>query len=460
MNPLLRIASAVSTIAVLVALTVLGIKASGWGEVVRAGPGDVTLVAIDMANDVVATNEEDSGGTGTGTANCGDAADNDGDTLTDGDDPDCWENNEDSVGAIDGCGSIPNVGTPGSATVEPGTDLWFDLFVQGVDSSDKIMSYQFDIDYDPAIVEIIGVVAIDGTATEDALGGIADGDISILSRIDSYGGAGFDSSGTETALPSLPDNDGSFTTHGVDGTDSSPAGGSQPDMHEPTDRAGVDDDNNGVIDDAEEGSPDGVLARIRARGIGTGVTPLTIPSVLGGADSNPDWIIANKDNVVVDIEGFSPGAVIVGEDTPVSDADSDCISDDIDNCPDDANADQADNDGEGLGDVCDPCPDEADCDGDEFTDYVEALIGTDPLADCPATSTADDEDPDAFPPDFDDNRVVNLTDVFQLLPPYFGSGVGDANYSERRDLAPDGYINITDVFNVLPPVFGSNCTPS
>jgi hypothetical protein len=29
----------------------------------------------------------------------------------------------------------------------------------------------------------------------------------------------------------------------------------------------------------------------------------------------------------------------------------------------------------------------------------------------------------------------------------------------RRDLAPDGVINITDVFNVLPPYFGSSCTP-
>ena len=45
------------------------------------------------------------------------------------------------------------------------------------------------------------------------------------------------------------------------------------------------------------------------------------------------------------------------------------------------------------------------------------------------------------------------------LPPYLGSGTGDPDYSERRDLFPDGVINITDVFKVLPPMFGSSCTP-
>lgn len=38
---------------------------------------------------------------------------------------------------------------------------------------------------------------------------------------------------------------------------------------------------------------------------------------------------------------------------PVADADLDGINDDIDNCIDDANPDQADSDGDGFGDVCD-----------------------------------------------------------------------------------------------------------
>nr|WP_290856299.1 thrombospondin type 3 repeat-containing protein [Flaviramulus sp.] len=37
----------------------------------------------------------------------------------------------------------------------------------------------------------------------------------------------------------------------------------------------------------------------------------------------------------------------------ITDTDGDGINDDVDNCPDTANADQADNDGDGLGDICD-----------------------------------------------------------------------------------------------------------
>lgn len=100
-----------------------------------------------------------------------------------------------------------------------------------------------------------------------------------------------------------------------------------------------------------------------------------------------------------------------------------------------------------------------DSDDDGYYDGDEAFMGTDHLTACPTTSTANDEDPDAWPPDFDDNQFVNITDVVQVIPPYFGSGEGDPDYSERRDLAPDGFINITDVVKVLPPVFGSSCTP-
>jgi hypothetical protein len=91
----------------------------------------------------------------------------------------------------------------------------------------------------------------------------------------------------------------------------------------------------------------------------------------------------------------------------------------------------------------------------------EGIIGTDATDNCP-----DDATDDAWPCDFDMNTVINITDVFNVLPPVFGSspavpdtnGDGIIDWSIRRDLWPDGVINITDVFLVLPPFFGSSCT--
>ncbi len=45
-----------------------------------------------------------------------------------------------------------------------------------------------------------------------------------------------------------------------------------------------------------------------------------------------------------------------------ADADEDGVADDADNCPADANADQANGDEDGVGDVCDNCPDDANAD--------------------------------------------------------------------------------------------------
>jgi len=64
------------------------------------------------------------------------------------------------------------------------------------------------------------------------------------------------------------------------------------------------------------------------------------------------------------------------------------------------------------------------------------------------------------------NKVINLGDVFNVLPPHFGSspsipdtnGDGIIDWSPRRDLVPDGFINLGDVFMVLPPYFGYMCT--
>jgi hypothetical protein len=100
-----------------------------------------------------------------------------------------------------------------------------------------------------------------------------------------------------------------------------------------------------------------------------------------------------------------------------------------------------------------------DRDGDGYYDSDEAFMGTDHLAACAITSTASDEPlPDAWPPDFNDDQVVNILDVLLVLPPFFGSTVaGGPPYTPRADLVPDGVINILDVLKVLPPYFGSFC---
>src|SRR4030042_6664718 len=97
-------------IGVVVAVLALALSTRGEGEVVHAGPGDVTLVAIDM---------------------------------------DITGNNDTTVGTIDDCKELANIG-----------DTWtFDLIVQGVDPADKIAGYQVDIDYDPSVIQVDSVIA-------------------------------------------------------------------------------------------------------------------------------------------------------------------------------------------------------------------------------------------------------------------------------------------------------------
>jgi hypothetical protein len=134
-----------------------------------------------------------------------------------------------------------------------------------------------------------------------------------------------------------------------------------------------------------------------------------------------------------------------------------------DNCRTVPNSDQANADGDDYGDACDGCPttitawptnglDDIDCDG--FDTPIENLIGTLFNQACAATPDPNDESPQAWPVDFDDNQIVDVTDVLTFKPYFFMQG--DAAPA-RHDIVPDDIIDVSDVLT-LKPFFFVSCS--
>ena len=186
-------------------------------------------------------------------------------------------NDDSTVGTIDNCISITN-----GATID------FDLVVKGVDPGDKIAGYQFDIDYNPSVITLDPLFT--GAVDADTRGSVAPNDVTMVSRINSTGGAGF------LHLSDLATNPNSMTVAAADGTSdayNNVVGVQAPPlMHEPDSATdGIDGDFDTVVDNAGEASQDGVLARVTIQAIANGTSPLTIPSAAGGADGFSDQII-------------------------------------------------------------------------------------------------------------------------------------------------------------------------
>ena len=232
-------------------------------------------------------------------------------------------------------------------------------------------------------------------------------------------------------------------------------GGTDTDGDTVLDRCDPDIDNDGVCNSGGP-LPDG--------------TPGTPP---GGCTPGPTTIdncptVPNADQS--DLDGDDIG------DACDADIDGDSISNDIDNCPTNSNLDQADLDGDGLGDACDSdidgdavtnaldnCPtlinpDQADfeadgigdrcddSDADNYMDYVELAVGTDPMVACGLN---------AWPPDFNSDGRVNIIDIGSFRP-HFNTTSGDADYSIRHDLTVDGTVNVMDL-GAIRFVFGTSC---
>ncbi len=97
----------------------------------------------------------------------------------------------------------------------------------------------------------------------------------------------------------------------------------------------------------------------------------------------------------------------------------------------------------------------ADSDGDGFTDAAEICVGTDLLDNCSADPIADNEPVDALPADTNDDRSVNMLDVFPMFP--FWLQPVPAPPGTRYDLNADGDVNMLDVFKMFP-VWLDTCT--
>ena len=95
----------------------------------------------------------------------------------------------------------------------------------------------------------------------------------------------------------------------------------------------------------------------------------------------------------------------------------------------------------------DGCPGD-DEDGDGWTDNAEAtFLGTNPALCCSQTGAANDEDPDPGPPDFNDNQVVGIDDIFFVASRFNATGGG--SYTPRAELASQNdVIGIDDIFAV------------
>ena len=161
--------------------------------------------------------------------------------------------------------------------------------------------------------------------------------------------------------------------------------------------------------------------------------------------------------------------------------------DGVDNCPNDSNADQANNDGASAGDACDTDDDNdgvpdttdncqfvanlsqadwnsngigdacEDTDGDSWTDVVELYTGSNQTLSCAATTEDQDEATNATPTDMNNDRLINILDLSYVIP-MLHKHPGEGGWDIRMDYDMNGVINILDLSFYVGRI-GDSCTP-
>jgi hypothetical protein len=215
------------------------------------------------------------------------------------------------------------------------------------------------------------------------------------------------------------------------------------------------------VRDRDDGKTERVSGAIQSGAPGFGVDPFVSGNGLAIAFTSDDSKMYGS--------GSELGEIFVRS----YDEDGDQIHEVDDNCPDHYNPEQQNSDGDQWADACElpgcenigtawsnPSGD-GDCDGFPNSSASdgrghEAFMGTDTSDRCPDNPTDQ-----AWPPDMNNNGVVNLTDVI-AFGPVFNTVGPSPPYNSRFDLTaspqPNGAVNLSDVI-VMGPFFNRACTP-
>jgi hypothetical protein len=126
-------------------------------------------------------------------------------------------------------------------------------------------------------------------------------------------------------------------------------------------------------------------------------------------------------------------------------------------CADSSGADSGGDPGETAVMVNDGCP-KVPGTADGFSE-ADIRIGTNNGRRCAATTTLNDEPIDSHPPDFNDDRRVDLSDVSLLGGASYNKVAGHPDYRPRFDLNASGAVDISD-FSLMSPYYNQPvCTP-